>query len=172
MMCALQMDSLTPADFRKVMSRFATGVTVVSVARENGEAKGMTANSFTSVSLEPMLVLVCVDCRARTHPLLEVAGHFGVSILSEHQQAAAEFFAAQDPDPASMARLGIRYRRAKNGTPLVEGALAEMVCRRIAAHPAGDHTIFIGEVEQVDFREGRPLLFYGGRYRSFGEESA
>jgi flavin reductase (DIM6/NTAB) family NADH-FMN oxidoreductase RutF len=166
------MFNLTAADFRKAMSCFATGVTVVTVDRGNGEAKGMTANSFASVSLDPLLVLVCVDCRARTHALIGTASHFGVSILAEHQQGAAEFFAAQEPDADGMERLGIRYRHAANGTPLLEDALAGLVCRRLATHPAGDHTIFVAEVEQMDFREGRPLLFYGGRYRSIGEETA
>jgi flavin reductase (DIM6/NTAB) family NADH-FMN oxidoreductase RutF len=159
------------ADFRKVMSRFATGVTVVTVDREKEGPKGMTANSFASVSLEPMLVLVCVDLRARTHALLETASHFGISVLADHQQAAAEFFSAPEPDPASMERLGIHYRRGIHGTPLLEQALAGMVCRRVAMHPAGDHTIFVGEAVEMDWREGQPLLFFGGRYRSMADAS-
>ena len=156
----------TSAEFRRACSRFATGVTVVTVGRADGEPKGMTANSFTSVSLAPPLVLVCVDLRARTHALLKRARHFGVSVLDEHQQAAAQYFAATEQDATHMAALGIRFRREANGVPYIESCLAHMICRRVGARRAGDHTIFIGEVEHLACREGRPLLFYGGKYRA------
>ncbi|HKO05340.1 MAG TPA: flavin reductase family protein [Candidatus Acidoferrales bacterium] len=152
------------AEFRRALSRFATGVTIVTVARKNGETKGMTANSFTSVSLDPALILVCVDLRSRTHALLKSARHFGVSVLDERQQALAEYFAKPDADPAKMPGLGIRIRRDAGGTPFIDGCLAHLVCRRVASRRSGDHTIFIGEVEYMACREGRPLLFYGGRY--------
>jgi flavin reductase len=154
------------AEFRRALSRFATGVTVVTVAQRNGGTKGMTANAFTSVSLDPALVLVCVDLRARTHALLKSARRFGVSVLDESQQAFAEFFARPRADPTRMPALGIRFRHEASGVPYIEGCLAHLVCRRVAARRAGDHTIFIGEVEHLSCREGRPLLFYGGRYHS------
>ncbi len=165
MMPLSRMSKPTSAEFRRALSRFATGVTVLTVAQADGEPKGMTANAFTSVSLEPPLVLVCVDWRARTHDLLRDAEHFGVSVLDEHQQAVAEYFAAPNGRPESMARLGIGFRRAANGTPFLEGCLAHLICRRVAAHRAGDHTIYIGQAEHLASREGRPLLFFGGRYR-------
>jgi flavin reductase (DIM6/NTAB) family NADH-FMN oxidoreductase RutF len=158
------------AEFRRALSRFATGVTIVTVARKNGETKGMTANSFTSVSLDPALILVCVDLRARTHSMLKSARHFGVSVLDEHQQALAEYFARPDADPAKMPGLGIRIRHDPGGTPFIDGCLAHLICRRVAARRAGDHTIFIGEVEFMACREGRPLLFYGGRYHGLAGE--
>jgi flavin reductase (DIM6/NTAB) family NADH-FMN oxidoreductase RutF len=169
MMALPQMHKPTSAEFRRAMSRFATGVTVLTVAQADGEPKGMTANAFASVSLEPPLVLVCVDWRARTHDLLRDAEHFGVSVLDENQQAVAEFFAAPDGRPEDLARLGIRFRRAATGTPYLEGCLAHLVCRRVAAHRAGDHTIYIGQAEQLSARDGRPLLFYSGAYRSLAE---
>jgi flavin reductase (DIM6/NTAB) family NADH-FMN oxidoreductase RutF len=159
------------AEFRRALSRFATGVTVVTVAQRNGGTKGMTANAFTSVSLDPALILVCVDLRARTHDLLKSARHFGVSVLDESQQGVAEFFAQQHADPAQMPELGIRFRQEANGVPYLEGCLAHLVCRRVAARRAGDHTIFIGEVEHLSCREGRPLLFYGGRYHALPRDA-
>ena len=131
----------------------------------------MTANAFTSVSLDPALVLVCVDLRARTHALLKSARYFGVSVLDETQQPFAEYFAQPRTDPARMLALGIRFRREAHGVSYIEDCLAHLVCRRVAARRAGDHTIFIGEVEHLSCREGRPLLFYGGRYHALPREA-
>lgn len=169
MMALPQMNKPTSAEFRRAMSRFATGVTIVTVAQADGEPKGMTANAFASVSLEPPLVLVCVDLRARTHDLLRDAEHFGVCVLDESQQAVADFFAAPNASPEDFARLGIHFRRAATGTPYLEGCLAHLICRRVAAHRAGDHTIYLGQAEHLSAREGRPLLFYSGRYRVLAE---
>jgi len=171
MMSLPRMTRPASAEFRRALSRFATGVTVVTVAHKKGGTKGMTANAFTSVSLDPALVLVCVDVRARTHALLKSARRFGVSVLDESQQGYAEFFARPNSDPGRMAELGIRFRRESNGVPYIEGCLAHLVCRRVAARRAGDHTIFIGEVEHLSCREGRPLLFYGGRYHSLPKDA-
>jgi flavin reductase (DIM6/NTAB) family NADH-FMN oxidoreductase RutF len=158
------------AEFRRALSRFATGVTIVTVARKGGATKGMTANSFTSVSLDPALILVCVDLRARTHSLLKSARRFGVSVLDEHQRALAEYFARPNADAAGMPDIGVSIRHDSGGTPYIEGCLAHLICRRVAARRAGDHTIFIGEVEYMACREGRPLLFYGGRYHGLAGE--
>ena len=154
------------AEFRRALSRFATGVTVVTAAQKNGGTKGMTANAFTSVSLNPALVLVCVALQTRTHAVLKSARHFGISVLDERQRAVAEFFARPGGDRAQMEELGIRIGHEANGVPYIEGCLAHLVCRRVAARRAGDHTIFIGEVEHLSSREGRPLLFYAGRYHA------
>ncbi len=171
MMSLPRMTRPASAEYRRALSRFATGVTVVTVAQKNGGTKGMTANAFTSVSLDPALVLVCVDLRARTHALLKSARRFGVSVLDETQQAFAEYFAQAHADPARIPALGIRFRHEANGVPYIEGCLAHLVCRRVAARRAGDHTIFIGEVEHLSCREGRPLLFYGGRYHSLPRDA-
>jgi flavin reductase len=159
------------AEFRRALSRFATGVTVVTVAQKKGGTKGMTANAFTSVSLDPALVLVCVGLRARTHRVMKTARHFGISVLDETQQSIAEYFAQPHAEPAQMAALGIHIRHESNGVPYIGGCLAHLVCRRIAAKRAGDHTIFIGEVEHLSCREGRPLLFYGGRYHALPRDA-
>jgi flavin reductase (DIM6/NTAB) family NADH-FMN oxidoreductase RutF len=159
------------ADFRRALSRFATGVTVVTAAQKNGAPKGMTANAFTSVSLKPALVLVCVGLQARTHAVLKSARYFGISVLDETQQAVAEYFARPDADPALMADLGIHIRHEANGVPYIGGCLAHLLCRRVSARRAGDHTIFLGEVEHLAFREGRPLLFYAGRYHALPQDA-
>jgi len=171
MMSLPRMARPASAEFRRALSRFATGVTIVTAAQKNGGVKGMTANAFTSVSLNPALVLVCVGRQARTHAVMKVAKRFGISVLDETQRAVAEYFARPEADAARMQELGIRIRREANGVPYVENCLAHLVCRRVAARRAGDHTIFIGEVEHLSCREGRPLLFYGGRYHALPGDS-
>jgi flavin reductase (DIM6/NTAB) family NADH-FMN oxidoreductase RutF len=154
--------------FRKAMARFATGVTVVTVDRGDGHVHGMTANAFSSVSLDPPLVLVCIDHRSRTLPLIQKQKRFGVNVLSQHQRAVADYYAKSTQDHEAGHRLGIRYSFTKRGAPLIEHALAQFDCKLTAAHVEGDHTIFIGEVEQASLHEGRPLLFYGGKYHTLG----
>jgi flavin reductase (DIM6/NTAB) family NADH-FMN oxidoreductase RutF len=158
---------LSKDQFRKIMGKFATGVTVITVYRDaahDGPVHGMTANAFCSVSLEPMLVLVCVDHKARMRGLLYDRMRFGVSILGENQQPVSDLFARPEQDPDTAARLGVSFQRTARGTPLLAGCLATLECRVVAAHEAGDHTVFIGEVEEGTMNDGRPLLFASGRY--------
>lgn len=155
----------TKEAFRKAMGRFATGVTVITVATDDGRVHGMTANAFTSVSLDPLLVLVCVSRRARTHALVHARGRFGVNVLAEDQQPLADHFARPAREQRSAHPNDVRYRYTKDGTPLMETCLAQLEYRVAATYAQGAHTIFIGRVEQVKTRDGRPLLFYSGRYR-------
>lgn len=157
--------SLTPELFRRVLANFATGITVITAEREPGQVHGMTANSFTSVSLDPLLVLVCVDQDARLLSYLKTQRRFGVSILKDSQQHVSEFFAEPQQDPAEYSRLGICFRWTDTGIPLLEDALAHLACNVIAQYMSGDHTIFIGEVESVDLCQGEPLLYVRGQYR-------
>lgn len=161
----MAISSLDPVMFRRVTGAFATGVTVITVERDPGVVHGMTANSFTSVSLDPLLVLVCVDHDARLLSFLKSQRRFGVSILREEQQALSEHFAKCEQTPEADARLGIRYRWTSSGIPLLNDALAQLACNVVGEHPAGDHTIFIGEVESMECFDGQPLLFHRGRYR-------
>lgn len=166
--------SMSPAqdDFRSAMAHFATGVTVVTVDYEN-EIQGMTANAFTSVSLDPMLVLVCVDHNARTHAHLHAKKRFGINVLAENQRAIAEHYAQPDRDPArAEEQAGAKFDRTQHGTPVLHGALAYLECRLQTAQDAGDHTIFIAEVEDVVVRGGKPLLFFQSGYRAIGPEIA
>jgi flavin reductase (DIM6/NTAB) family NADH-FMN oxidoreductase RutF len=160
--------SVTQAEFRQALGCFATGVTVITVDHE-GEVHGMTANAFSSVSLDPLLVLVCVDQRARTHSHLHAKKRFGVNVLAGDQQVISEYYArsAQDHQHAER-EAGARFDRTAHGTPVLHGALAYMECRLHTAQDAGDHTIFIAEVEEVLVRDGDPLLYYRGAYRAIG----
>ena len=161
--------SPSPTEFRRAMGCFATGVTIVTVDLE-GEVHGMTANAFASVSLEPPLVLVCVDHSARTHAHLHARKRFGVNILAEDQRLISEYYAqAVYNHERAEAEAGARFDRTAHGTPVLHGALAYLECKLQSAQDAGDHTIFIAEVEDVVVREGNPLLFFRGMYRKIGE---
>ncbi len=157
-------------EFRKAMGCFATGVTIITVDLE-GEVHGMTANAFASVSLDPMLVLVCVDHTTRTHAHLHAKKRFGINVLCEGQRAISEYYARPERTHENAeAEAGARFERTKHGTPVLQGSLAYLECRLDLAQVAGDHTIFIAEVEDVVVREGQPLLFFRGKYRKVGEE--
>ena len=161
--------SLTATDFRKAMGCFATGVTVITVDQD-GEVHGMTANAFTAVSLDPLLVLVCVDNRARTHAHLHARKRFGVNVLRGDQQAVSEYYARSTETHQHAEAAGARFDRTAHGTPVLQGALVYLECRLHSSQPAGDHTIFIAEVEDAVVRDGEPLLYFRSQYRAFGKE--
>jgi flavin reductase (DIM6/NTAB) family NADH-FMN oxidoreductase RutF len=144
--------------FRRALGYFASGVTVVT-ARDECKTHGMTANAFVSVSLDPPLVLVSLDSRSYMHRILPVAGRYGVSLLAEDQERLSNHFAGRGIEGTHIPFL------TRRGIPLLDGAVGHFVVRVIDAHPAGDHTLYIGEVEYFEAREGRPLLFYAGRYQ-------
>ena len=163
---------LTQAEFREAMGCFATGVTIVTVDLD-GEIHGMTANAFASVSLAPLLVLVCVDRTARTHAHLHAKKRFGVNILAENQRPISEYYARlESSQERADAEAGARFDRTAHGTPMLHGSLAYLECRLQSTQEAGDHTIFIAEVEDVVVHQGQPLLFFRGKYRKIGEEVA
>jgi flavin reductase (DIM6/NTAB) family NADH-FMN oxidoreductase RutF len=151
---------LDPDAFRSILGRFATGVTVVTTCDANGEDHGMTVSAFGSVSLVPPLVLVCIDHAASMYPAMEVATHFAVNILSAGQEALSRRFASQEPNRFD----GVGYVRGQTGAALLDDVLASLECRLVDRHTAGDHTIFIGEVEAATSRSERPLLYYRGGY--------
>jgi flavin reductase (DIM6/NTAB) family NADH-FMN oxidoreductase RutF len=162
---------LSQSEFRKALGHFSTGVTVVTVEREPGKIHGMTANSFTSVSLEPMLILVCVDKRAKMLSFLEKKKRFGVSVLKAGQEAISEYFAKREHSSEAEQRLGIHFRPTPSGAPVIDGTLLQMGCNLIASHVAGDHTIFVGEVDDAKVHEGEPLLYFRGEYRKIARHS-
>jgi flavin reductase (DIM6/NTAB) family NADH-FMN oxidoreductase RutF len=159
--------AVTKDEFRRALGRFATGVTVVTLLNEQGQVHGMTANAFCSVSLEPLRVLVCVDLRARMHPLIAERRRFAINVLREDQQPLADFFAKRHPTERDASRHGIHFVQTRRGTPLLADCLAQLDCDLDCAHECGDHTIYVADVQEVVVHEGEPLLFYGGRYRSF-----
>src|SRR5437660_924691 len=162
--------TLNPAEFRKAMGAFATGVTIITVDLDS-EVHGMTANAFTSVSLDPMLVLVCVDHSTRTHAHLHAKKRFGINVLCEDQKAISEYYARPErTHERAQEEAGASFERTAHGTPMLSGALAYLECRLHSAQDAGDHTIFIAEVEDVVIRRGEPLLFFRGKYRKVGDD--
>jgi len=156
----------SPELFRRVMGSFPTGITVLTVEREPGQVHGMTANSFTSVSLDPLLILVCIDHNARLLSYLQAQRRFGVNILKDTQQQVSAHFAKPQLDPAEEARLGVRFQWTSTGVPLLEEALAHLACNVAAQYISGDHTIFVAEVESLELKEGEPLLYHRGKYGS------
>ena len=164
--------TLNPTEFRKAMGAFATGVTIITVNLDD-EVHGMTANAVTSVSLDPMLVLVCVDHSTRTHAHLHAKKRFGINVLCEDQRAVSEYYARPErTHEHAEAEAGARFDRTSHGTPILHGAVAYFECRLQSVQEAGDHSIFIAEVEDVVLREGDPLLFFRGKYRKVGQEIA
>ena len=157
--------SLTTKQFRQAMGQFATGVTVITIEREPGVVFGMTANAFSSVSLNPMLILVCVDEKAKILPLLHKKKHFGVSVLKHHQQAVSEYFAQSVQHREAEERLAIQYRWTPSNVPVLEGTSLQLSCSVVAEHVAGDHTIFVARVDDAEIAGGEPLLFFRGEYR-------
>ena len=151
--------AIAPDEFRAVMGRFASGVTVLT-ARRGGDDHGMTVSAFCSVSLSPPLVLACIDQSADMAAVLTGATHFGISILAEGQEALSRRFSEL---PAGRFD-GLGYRRGESGVILLDDALAHLECRHLSAHEAGDHVIHIGEVERAHCEPERPLLYYRGGY--------
>jgi flavin reductase (DIM6/NTAB) family NADH-FMN oxidoreductase RutF len=156
----------TATEFRLACAQFATGVTVVTAERAPRQVHGMTANSLTSVSLDPLLLLICVAEQAQLLPLVKAKKRFGVSILRENQQAISKYFAQTEENAEVEASLGIRFRWTQSGIPLLEDSLVHLACNVVASYIAGDHTIFIGEVESVEVFDGEPLLYFRGGYRA------
>ena len=156
---------VTALELRRACGQFTTGVTIVTV-RDGDGFRGMTANSFTSVSLDPPLILVSVDRRNRTHQLMTEGSPFVVNVLSQGQQHWSDRFAGRHGDVQHQFD-DIPSTLSATGVPIIADSLAALACRVVAIHPAGDHSLFIGQVEEIDHAPGpAPLLFYGGRYRS------
>ena len=148
--------------FRTVIGHFATGVTVVTSRRADGRPCGLTANSVASVSLDPLLVLVCLDRAAVSHGCIIEGGAFAVSILSSGDEAIARRFAEGEREDRFE---GVAWHEAVTGSPVLERALAWVDCRVTEVHEGGDHSIVVGEVVACDARGGEPLVFYRGEYR-------
>jgi flavin reductase (DIM6/NTAB) family NADH-FMN oxidoreductase RutF len=145
--------------FRQTMGHFASGVTVVT-ARYEERLYGMTVSSFSSLSLNPPLVLICIDNRALALPAFVGSGCFAVNILSKYQEHLSRRFAT----PAENKFIGLAWSEGMFGIPLLDGALAHVECRLTETFPGGDHTILVGEVVNALVHEGLPLLYYRGGY--------
>ena len=148
------------ADFRRVLGQFATGVTIIT-AMDGDEPTGVAANSFTSVSLDPPLVLFCVGRTSSTWPRIERARKFAVNILGEHQEELCQLFAQKGAD-----RFGqVEWHLGAGGSPVLHDCLAYLDCEFWAEYDGGDHIIVVGQVLDLGLTEGAgPLLFFGGKY--------
>lgn len=147
------------ADFKRAMSHFASGVTVVTTEHE-GKPYGLTVASFASLSLHPPLVLVCIEKSVKSHDAIRQAKKFGVSILGHAQADISTRFASKSDDKFT----GVLTRRGRLGMPLIEGAICNIECKLHAELDGGDHTIFVGEVRDIVTLEGAPLLYFRSGY--------
>ena len=144
--------------FRRTLGMFATGVTIITT-QAGDQVHGMTANAFMSVSLQPPLVLISVDKRAKMNALLHEGVRFGVNVLADDQRELSDHFAGRAADRAPEARFTLIH-----DTPLIDGALAHLVARAERSYWGGDHSLFLGRVEYARYGTGTPLLFHGGQY--------
>lgn len=133
----------------------------MSVAADAAAPTGLTVSSFASVSLDPPLVLVCIDRKAQTHAALRQSGHFAVNVLATGQEELSRRFASNRTDKFD----GVAHRRGRMGQPLIEGALAILECTTVDAREHGDHTVFVGRVDDVQTTMAEPLLYFRGQYR-------
>ena len=152
--------SVSPDEFRSVLGRFPSGVTVVTTKAADGSDQGMTVSAFCSVSLQPPLVLICIEKTASVYDALTRAAGFVVNILSAKQEQIARRFSIVDIDRFE----GVGFSRTQNGIAVLDDVLGIIECRKFALHDAGDHTIIVGEVEVTRAENGSPLMYYRGGY--------
>ena len=152
--------SVSPDEFRSVLGRFSSGVTVVTTKAADGSDQGMTVSAFCSVSLEPPLVLICIEKTASVYDALTSAPGFVVNILSARQEQIARRFSIVDIDRFE----GVGFSRTQNGIAVLDDVLGIIECRKFALHDAGDHTIIVAEVEATRAENGSPLMYYRGGY--------
>ena len=157
--------TVSEMEFKSVMGRFPTGVTVVTTC-DGDRPAGLTVNAFASISLNPPLVMVSIDRRSHLHDLVQRAGFFAANILAADQQELSRRFAGQTSDRNDRFHQ-TPYHVGATGAPILDGAIAHVECRVYAVYPAGDHTIFLGQVEALGASAGEPLVYYRARYGSF-----
>ena len=148
-------------EFRAALGRFASGVTVITTKDSGGCLHGITVSAFCSVSLEPPLILVCIEKNTGSHYALEQSDSFVVNILREDQQYISECFASYLPDKFAE----VKYRLGMDDLPVLEDAMANLECRLVNSHANGDHTIYVGEIERATINDGKPLVYWHGNYR-------
>ena len=157
---------ISQEDFRAALGRFASGVTVVTTKDALGELHGITVSAFCSVSLQPPMVLICIEKTAGSHPAVEESAIFVVNVLREGEAEISELFASLRPEKFEM----IKWTPGIEGVPVLDDALATLECRVKFSYHGGDHSIFVGEVENVSVDSGEPLLYFRGGYGKFVED--
>jgi flavin reductase (DIM6/NTAB) family NADH-FMN oxidoreductase RutF len=154
-----------PRELRNLLGKFATGVTVITTRTPDGRNVGMTANSFSSVSLDPPLVLWSISRNAPSLADYLSCGHFAINILGADQHDLSGRFARPAPDKFS----GVAFKAGEAGVPLLDGVIATLVCRNVTQYEGGDHLIFLGQIEHYRHGTGEPLVFHCGQYRVASE---
>jgi 3-hydroxy-9,10-secoandrosta-1,3,5(10)-triene-9,17-dione monooxygenase reductase component len=158
--------ALSPERLREALGAFATGVTIVTARGADGQPVGMTVNSFTSVSLDPPLVLWCVQRGVPPAEAFTEASHYAVHVLSADQRALSDRFA--DPSTLAMRFEGLALEEGPGGLPLIPGCPTRLSCALVQRHAAGDHDILVGRVLRVEHAAAQPLAFHAGRYVRLG----
>jgi flavin reductase (DIM6/NTAB) family NADH-FMN oxidoreductase RutF len=148
--------------YRRTCAKFATGITVVTTLDSQGHPHGMTVNSFSSVSLDPPLVLVSIDLRSALLGHFISSSWFAINILAEHQEDLSRRFSS----PSENRFIDVDWHAAPSGTPLLDGVLAQLECSVVRTFEVGDHTVLIGEVRRAGCTEGKPLVFFDSAYRN------
>ena len=148
------------AHFRKALSQFATGVTVITTRLADGSFRGLTASSFNSVSLTPPLVLWSLGDASTSLPIFTGNSHYVINVLGADQAHLAQLFSRRTPDPFATAE----YELSRTGHPILKGVSAWFECHNRSRYPEGDHVIFVGEVEQCALSEQAPLVYHGGKF--------
>jgi flavin reductase (DIM6/NTAB) family NADH-FMN oxidoreductase RutF len=157
-----------PDEFRRVLGHFATGVTIVTTCDADARPSGLTVSAFASLSLDPPLVLVCIDHKSQTYPALRESGRFAINVLALGQEALSRRFASTQAGKFD----GLAYQISDLKLPLLGAALAHIECMTVSTHVEGDHTIFVGRVERTGINDGDPLLYFRGRYNRLSSETA
>jgi 3-hydroxy-9,10-secoandrosta-1,3,5(10)-triene-9,17-dione monooxygenase reductase component len=152
-------------DFRRVLARFAAGVTVVTTKGADGKPYGLTATAFTSVSLVPPLVLVCIGKDSESYPHFAASNLFAVNFLRHSQRELSQHFAVSGGDKFAK----VRWTAKATGAPILLDALGYVDCKIVHSYEGGDHTIHVGEVESADAHDDAPLVYYAGKYAVLGE---
>lgn len=152
-------------EFRRACGRFATGVTIATATDASGAPHGLTVSSFTSVSLDPPLILICLGHQVAVIDIFRKAKYFGINILGEHQQELSDRFARRGHDRFG----GLVWEPGETGVPLLPGAIAHIECAMYQRFESGDHDIFVGEMLRGTAAEGDPLIYFASRYRKLAE---
>ena len=156
--------------FRQAWGKYPTGVSVVTSIEPDGGVHGMAANGINSVSLDPPLVLVCVGNNRNSYPLIKQSRRFAINILSDRQQPVAQHYAS--PAEARSPDFAVSFTFTPAGSAFIDGSLASMDCRVVNEQPAGDHTVFIAEVERIELADGAPLVYCEGKFAQLNMDSA
>jgi len=160
--------AISADEFRKCLGSWASGVTVVTTCAD-GVIHGMTVSDFSGTSLSPPLVTVCAATDSNTTRMIAEGECFAVNVLSQEQQDLSNHFSSRKTENSRFE--GVDYTQAATGAPLLTGAVVQMDCRLVAQHPAGDHVLYVGQIEHAVMNDAEPLIYFCGQYRALAPAS-